>query len=251
VGDVVTGGIDRVMHGKVLQLILDAPHRRNALSRPMLAALADAVRDVDTSVTGLVISGRGETFSAGADFGELTGTSADVTFDAAVATVTRAIRASPRVVIAAVEGPCVGAAADVALSCDLRVAAEGSYVQIPAVRLGLLYNPEAIIRWRSTFRGDALRGLLLLGERVCAKKAFGAGLVGYLAPPGEAVKRALALFDDIDTAHLEAIASTKAVLNDDATDPDAWQQRRYDLLDSAERRAAVERARYRHIGKAL
>lgn len=245
----MTGGIDRVMRGGVLQLILDAPHSRNALSRTMLAALAEAVRDVATSVTGLVISGRGDTFSAGADFGELTGTSADVSYDDAVAAVTRAIRTQPRLVIAAIEGPCVGAAADLALSCDLRVAAEGSYVQIPAVRLGLLYSPEAIIRWRKAFRDDALRGLLLLGERMGAQKAFEAGLVGYLAPPGEAVKRALALFDDIDTAHRDAIATTKALLNDDATDPGAWQQRRRELLDSAERRAAIEQAKYRHVHK--
>lgn len=57
----MTGGIDRGMRGGVLQLILDAPHSRNALSRTMLAALAEAVRDVATSVTGLVISGRGDT----------------------------------------------------------------------------------------------------------------------------------------------------------------------------------------------
>jgi enoyl-CoA hydratase len=250
VGDVVTGYVDRVRHGEVLQLILDAPQRRNALTRSMLSALAGAMRDMDTTVTGVVISGRGETFSAGADFGELTGTSADESHDDAVAAVTQTIRTLPRVVVAAIEGPCVGAAADLALSCDLRVAAEGSYLQIPAVRLGLLYNPKVIDRLCRSFPGDAVRRLLLLGERMSAEEAFAADVVGHLAPRGEALKRALALLGDIDAAHLDAVAATKAVLNDDAAGEDTtWQQRRRELLDSPARRAAVEQAQRRHIRK--
>jgi enoyl-CoA hydratase len=252
VGDVVTGRVDRARHGGVLHLILDAPQRRNALSRPMLTALTDALHDVDESVTGVVISGRGDTFSAGADFGELTGTAADESYDDAVAAVTSAIRAMPRVVVAAIEGPCVGAAADLALSCDLRVMANGGYLQIPAIRLGLLYNPEAVGRLRRSFPGDALRRLLLLGERMSAEEAFEAHLVGFLAPRGEAVKRAVALFDDVGADHLEAIAATKGVLNhDDGNHDTIWQQRRRELLNSTARRAAVEQAQRRHTRKEL
>jgi enoyl-CoA hydratase len=248
----VTGRVDRARHGQVLQLVLDAPQRRNALTRPMLAALADAMHDVDTAVTGVVISGRGDIFSAGADFAELTGTAADESYDDAVAAVIRAIRALPRVVVAAIEGPCVGAAADIALCCDLRVAAEGSHLQIPAVRLGLLYNPEAVARLRRSFPGDTLRRLLLFGERISADEALAADLVGYLAPRGAAVTRAVALFDDVCADHLEAIATTKAVLNHDDGDHDTtWQQRRRALLDSTARRAAVEQAQRHHTRKGL
>lgn len=246
----MTGRVDVTHHGRAVQLALDSPGRRNALSRTMLADLADALRGMDDSVVGVVICGSAGTFSAGADFADLTGTSSDESYDDAVADVTRTIRELPRLVVAAIEGPCLGAAADLALSCDLRVAAEDSYFAIPAVRLGLLYNPATIDRLRRNFPGDALRRLLLLGERLPAADALTGGLIGQIAPHGQAAACARALIDDLDPSHLDAIAATKGVLNDDSDDPGrAWQQRRRELLDSPTRRAAVDDARNRHMKK--
>ncbi|SHK38488.1 enoyl-CoA hydratase [Pseudonocardia thermophila] len=232
--------------GGVLHLEITAPRTRNALSRPLLAALGAAVDELDETVTGIVISGSGGTFSAGADFGELSGTAADVGFDETVAAVTTAIRSSPRIVVAAIEGPCIGAAADIALACDLRVGGEGCYLQIPAVRLGLLYNPDALDRMRRTYPGHALRRLLLLGERVSAREALVAGLVSVVVPRGDAVDRAITMLSEIRPEHLPALAATKKFLADPDPDPARWQQRRRELLDSPARRAAVEKARCRH-----
>lgn len=241
-----------VRHEGVLHVVLDAPQRRNALSRPMLAAVSAALTDVCGDVTGVVLSGRGDAFSAGADFRELTGTSADLEYDDAVAAVTTAIRDLPLVVVAAVEGPCVGAAADLALSCDLRVAAQGGYLQVPAVRLGLLYNPAAVERLRGSYPRDTVRRLLLLGERFSSDEALRAGLVSRVVPRGEAVKRAVDLLADITTDELDAIAATKSLLNAQeagAFDPAHWAKRRRQQLDSPARRAAVERAKRAHIEK--
>lgn len=246
----MTGRVDVTRHGPVLQLTLDSPGCRNALSRSMLAALDDALHALDDSVVGVVICGSSGTFSAGADFAELTGTSADESYDDSVASVTRTIRNLPLLVVAAIEGPCLGAAADLALACDLRVAAEDSYLAIPAVRLGLLYNPETIDRLRRDFPGEALRRLLLLGERLPAAAALAGGLVGQVVPHGQAAPCARARFDDLDPSHLDAVAATKAVLNRDSDDPShTWQQRRRELLDSPARRAAVDNARNRHLKK--
>lgn len=235
--------------GTVLHLVLDAPERRNALSRPMLRALAAALQDLDAEVTGVVVSGAGEAFSAGADFHELTGTAEDVTYDDAVATVTRAIVASPRVVVAALEGPCLGAAADLALACDLRFAAQGSYVQVPAVRLGLLYNPEAVARIARRLPPDTVRRLLLLGERFADEDALRAGLVSHLVPRGEAVKRAVDLLAGITADELDATAATKGLLTDLETstyDAARWKDRRRALLAAPARAAAVARAHRAH-----
>lgn len=238
--------------GTVQHLVLDAPERRNALSRPMLGALATALAGLDDDVTAVVVSGAGATFSAGADFHELTGTADDVTYDDAVAAVTGAIVASPRVVVAAIEGPCIGAAADLALSCDLRVAGEGSFLQVPAVRLGLLYNPEAVARLARRLPHETVRRLLLLGERIPDHDALRAGLVSHVVPRGEAVERALALLADLAADELDAVAATKALLTALETstyDPTHWAARRRELLDAPARAAAVRRARRTHTDK--
>ena len=235
----------------VLHLQLNKPERRNALSRAMLSTLAGELHRVDAAVTGVVISGTGETFSAGADFAEITGTSADIDYDEAVAEVSQAITACPRVVVAALEGPCVGAAVDLAVSCDLRVAGRTSWLQLPAVRLGLLYNPEAVQRMRSRLTDETVRRLLLLAERFDADEALAAGLVSHVVPPGAAVESALELLTGVKSEELEAIAATKDLLNaregSDCDTAEGFQQRRRALLDSPARRAAVSRAHQTHI----
>lgn len=117
--------------GTVLSLVLDAPAHRNALSFALLGELAAALEQDLDGVTGIVISGSDGAFSAGADFRDLTGTSRDIAFDDAVERVTAAIGASPVPVSAAIEGPCLGAGAHLALACDVRVAGAGSFLQVP------------------------------------------------------------------------------------------------------------------------
>jgi enoyl-CoA hydratase len=245
----VNGPVSAHRIGGVLQLVLDAPRRKNALSRPMLGALAGHFADLDEDVTGVVISGNGGVFSAGADFAELTGTSADLEYDDAVNAVREAIWSCPRLVVAALEGPSVGAAADLALACDFQVAGEDSFLEIPAVRLGLLYNPEALASLARTLPATVVRRLVLLGERFDAREAFTCGLVTHLAPRGDAAKRAVELLDAVTSSELDAIAATKGFLRAVATGDDAastWQDRRRELLDSPARRAAIELAQARH-----
>jgi enoyl-CoA hydratase len=248
----MTAGLQSTVVGSVLHLVLDAPERRNALSRTMLRGLAARLRGIDETVTAVVISGSGEAFSAGADFRELTGTGEDITFDDEVAAVTAAIVGAPRVVAAALEGPCIGAAADIALACDIRVAGQGSYVQIPAVRLGLLYNPTALERLGRRFPQDTLRRLLLLGERFPDEQALRAGLVSEVVPRGEAVKRSLERLEDITVAELDALAATKGLLNAlerQAYDAVHWAERRRSLLEAPARVTAVDRAKRTHTEK--
>ena len=245
----MTAAVERSRVGPVLHLVLNEPARRNALSRPMLADLANELRNIDDSVTGVVISGAGDAFGAGADFRELTGTTADASYDDAVAVVTSAITTLPRIVVAAIEGPCVGAATDLALACDLRVAAEGSYLHLPATKLGLLYNPAALERIGRAIPRDTVRRLVLLGERFDAQAALQAGLVTYVAPRGGAVERAVELLKTVDPVDVPAVAATKELLNAQETgayEAAAWQARRLALMEAPARNAALGQAKRRH-----
>lgn len=237
------------LHGGVLEVTLSSPARRNALSRALLSALEAALADLDPEITGVVLDGAGGTFSAGADFAELTGTSADIAYDEAVTRVREAIISCPRLVVAAIEGPCLGAAADLALACDLRVVAGGGSLQVPAVRLGLLYNPDALTHHARSYPLDTVRRLFLLGESFDADAARAAGLASAVVPRGAAAEHALRLAAAITPGEIGAFAATKAFLRavlSGTADTEEWQQRRTALLDSPARRAAIDAARARH-----
>lgn len=246
----MTSPVTPTRSGGVLQLALDAPRRKNALSRAMLASLAGFLQNLDDTVTGVVLCGQGGVFSAGADFSELTGTSADIGYDDEVAVVAEAITGCERPVIAAIEGPCIGAAVDLALACDLRIAGVGSFLQVPAVRLGLLYNPQSIRRMARSYPRDTVRRLLLLAERFDDHAARDAGLVSHVVPAGEATRWATDLLTPITGEQQAAISATKGLLDDiDRAEPDhgQWQLRRQELLDSTSRHDAILRARSRHV----
>lgn len=243
-------GLATQRHGSVLHLVLDAPRRRHALTRAMLHALTQALASIPEDVTGVVLRGAGDTFSAGADFAELSGTSADIAYDDDVTQVRTAIQRCPRVVVAAIEGPCMGAAADLALACDVRVMAEDAYIQVPAVRLGLLYSPDALRQHANTYPIDPVRRLFLLGERFEGPAAHAAGLATSVVPHGAAAEHATDLLSRITLPEQDAVAATKVFLDavrSGTVDMTAWQRTRTELLDSPARRAAVSAARDRHV----
>ncbi|MGX6511683.1 enoyl-CoA hydratase/isomerase family protein [Rhodococcus sp. SJ-2] len=235
--------------GSVVHLVLDAPQRRNALSRTMLDALEAALSSLDDDVTGVVLAGSDGTFSAGADFADITGTVADVDYDDAVARVAAAVTTAAVPVVAALEGPCMGAAAHLALVCDMRIGGEGAYLHVPSVRLGLLYNPVAIRELSRAYSRDTVRRLLLIGERFDTESAYQAGLLSRTVPTGDAVRVATDMLATLPQEHRQATRATKELLGEldsGLFDENRWQRRRRELLGSPARAAAVRDARARH-----
>ncbi len=244
--------VKQTLEGSVLVLEMHDPAARNALSLGLLSALSEAVGQAGEDVLGIVITGGAECFSAGGDFRELKGTSEDLAYDDAVSAAVAAILASDRIVVAAIEGPCMGAAADLALACDYRIAGAGSYVQIPAVRLGILYNPAALERIGRSYPRDTVRRLLLAGERFDDHEARRAGLFSRVVPQGEALGAALRNLARLDARQADAVRATKRLLAEleaGTADRAQWQRRRAELLDSEQRGAAIRQAHARFIDK--
>lgn len=228
--------------GGITHIRLARPARRNALSRELLARFVEAVTQAPAAgARVLVVSGEGGFFSAGADFAELTGTAADASFDDAVADATAAVMRSSLPVIAAVEGGCLGAGLDLALACDLRVVAGDAFLQLPALRMGLLYNPPALDRMARRLPQATLARLLYAGDRIPATEAVAAGLATHFVH-ANAVASAMALAQGLCELPGDAVAATKGFLracDSGTSDLAEWQRRRMALLDSAERKAAV------------
>ena len=243
----VSGRVTTSSYDGVLEVTFENPRRRNALSRPLLWALGRAVGDASAGdVRAVVLAGAGDAFSAGADLAELTGTVDDRAVDDAIEDAAASIRDCTVPVIAAVEGPCIGGALEVALSCDAIVAAEGARFALPATHLGLLYNPRAVARLRLS--PAALRWLLLLGEPIDAGTGAVMGLVARVVREGTARAEARALAARVATRSPSAVAATRKLLDElerGSARLDAWDRVRLDILGSNERRERVEQAKAR------
>ncbi|MFR9803417.1 enoyl-CoA hydratase [Pseudonocardia sp. RS010] len=178
----VTVGADRV---GVIEL--DRPERRNALNVETCRRIVAATEELRAAaVRAVMVTGTGTSFCSGADFGEVYGEG----FRDALHAALDAVHSLPVPVVAAVNGPAVGAGTQLAIACDLRVAAPGAVFALPTARLGLAVNPWTIRRLVQIGGGATARALLLACDTVGAELALGRGLVDRLGPVDDA--RALA-----------------------------------------------------------
>ena len=241
----MSGDLRQGREGQALHLTLDNAARKNALSLSLLDDLLATLNGIDPGQVRIVfVRGAGRVFGAGADMNDITGTGDDAGFDELMRAVCGAIASCPAPVVALVEGPCVGAAVDLALACDLRVLSQDASLRIPATRLGLLYHPKAVAELHRRYRSDALRRLLVLGEKFSAGAALEAGLASEVVPEGGLADRGRALAGLAAETSSVAAALTKSLLDEldrGAADIERWQAHYRELLSSEGRKEAVER----------
>jgi len=190
--------------GPVLTVTINRPERRNAVDSRTAAALFETVKSFDDNdgLSVAVLTGAGGNFCAGADLKALAeGDQRDLSVNSATINSlapmgpTRLRLSKP--VIAAVEGYAVAGGIELALWCDMRVAAEGAtfgvYCRrfgVPLIDLGTIRLPRLIGHSRAT-------DLILTGRAVSANEAFDIGLANRLAPQGQALAAAQALAQEI------------------------------------------------------
>jgi enoyl-CoA hydratase/carnithine racemase len=168
--------------GRVATLTIDRPARRNALSYGMWSALPSVAERVraDADVRVLVVRGT-DHFSAGADISEFEtlrrGPEGAARYGAAVHAGERAIATLPVPVIAAVSGFCIGGGCEIALACDLRVAAENARFGITPAKLGIVYNFTSTRQLVDTVGPAWAKQILFGAELVDAATALRIGLV--------------------------------------------------------------------------
>jgi enoyl-CoA hydratase len=162
------------------RVFLDRPEKANALNSAALEALASRFEKLagEENLRVVVLAGRGKTFCGGADVEELRSldSSSAGPFIEKIHRVCKAIRALPVPVIAQLHGAVIGAGLEIAASCDLRIAAEGTKFVMPEVRLAIPSVVEAALLPRLMGSGRAA-WLVLTGEAIDAQKALQWGLV--------------------------------------------------------------------------
>ncbi|GID29278.1 enoyl-CoA hydratase-related protein [Paractinoplanes brasiliensis] len=196
------------------------PARRNALSTAMLGSLAAVVREFDETgaVRTIVLRGAGETFTAGADISEFAAhhdaTGARETWERTLTGLFETLSGLTTPLIAMIQGHCFGAGMALALSADIRIAAEGSRFAIPAARLGIGY-PYALTQTLVHAVGPANASEMLFTARAYTdSEALNAGLITRLAPAAEleddVLRTASAIAANAPLAVRAAKASIKA-----------------------------------------
>ena len=162
---------------------IDRPERRNALNHEVCDKLRGWL-EFHPHLRAVVITGAGTTFCSGADlvtrFTADEGESTD-TFRPALERLLDAITDYPSPVIAAINGPAIGAGMQLAVGCDLRIASLGARLSIPAGRLGIHLSGANIWRLASLVGQGMARDFLLTGRSVTAEEALDCGLVERLA----------------------------------------------------------------------
>lgn len=186
---VQAGRVTLAVDGALATITLDQPARHNAMSLAMWRELAARVEEAvaDDAVRAILVTGAGEkAFCSGADiseFGENRSTpEAGAAYDHVVDIGLEALRRAAKPTIAAIRGICFGGGLEVALCCDLRIAASGSRFRIPAARLGLGYAYENVALVVDRLGNDAAAEILFTAAILDAQDARRVGIISRILP---------------------------------------------------------------------
>jgi enoyl-CoA hydratase len=210
----------------VLIITLNRPEARNAVNRALaegVAAALDAL-DADADVAVGVITGAGTGFSAGMDLKAFVAGESAWVGDRGFAGIVQ--RSARKPLIAAIEGFAVAGGLEIALACDLIVAARGAKLGIPEVKRSLVAAAGALMRLPRRVPYGVAMELALTGDTITAERAYELGLVNRVTEQGQAIDAALELAAAIARNGPLALDATKAILQQqvDWSEAEFWQR---------------------------
>jgi enoyl-CoA hydratase len=199
---------------------LNRPETRNALNLALRTGMQEALEafDADPAVRVVVLTGAGGTFCSGRDLkAAKAGEPMYASPEAARASFSRRSIAKP--VIAAVEGYALGGGFELALSCDLIVAAEGARFGLPEVKRNLVAIGGGLLRLPRRMPYHLAMQIALTGDQIGAECLARWGIVSQLVPDGQSLEHALTLADSIAANGPSAVRGTKEVIRRSAEWP--------------------------------
>jgi enoyl-CoA hydratase len=210
--------VDLERRGPVAVLTLNRPEALNALSLEMLDELdelLDAI-EADSELRTVVITGAGDrAFTAGADIRHMQNATAleARAYAQRGHAITGRLESFPKPVIAAVNGYALGGGCELALACDLRLAAERARFGLPEVNLGIMPGWGGTQRLARTTSPGFAKELIFTGRQVTSAEALATGLVNAVHPDEELLDRTVELAEEIAAKPPWAIAAAKEVVN--------------------------------------
>ncbi len=214
--------------GDVLLITLNRPEVRNAVNAAVAAGVAGALDELDDddSLSVGVLTGAGGFFCAGMDLGAFVKGESPWFGDRGFAGIAQ--RASRKPLIAAIERFAVAGGLEIALACDLIVAAKGAKLGIPEAKRSLVAAGGALLRLPRRMPYHVVMQLALTGDPLPAERFYELGLVNRLAEPGAAVDAALEMAAALAKNGPLALAASKRILQEqfDWSSSEMWERQR-------------------------
>ena len=208
--------LDRPADG-VLRLTISHPAKRNALDQAILDAIATVLRDVGDA-RAIVVTGAQGMFSSGYDIGDIP---EDVFAQEAERLVAHpftealdALDACEVPTVAALPGHAIGGGLELALACDLRMAADGILLGMPPAKLGLVYSHTGLRRFLDAIGAPRTRELFLTGRNIDARTALSWGLVNQVVAVSDLEAAALDLAQDLAANAPLSVRGNKRVIRE-------------------------------------
>jgi enoyl-CoA hydratase/carnithine racemase len=201
----------------VVRLTISNPSKRNALDHAILDGIAEAVAGADArEARCLVLTGAEGMFSSGYDIGDIPDDVFAVEAERLVAhpfaAALDALDATDVPTVAALPGHTIGGGLELALCCDMRVAAEGIKLGMPPAKLGLVYSHTGLRRFVQAIGAPRTRELFLLGRNVDAHVAEAWGLINRVAAADDVQDVALDLARELASNAPLSVRGNKQVL---------------------------------------
>ncbi len=212
--------------GNVLLMTLNRPEVRNAVNGALAAGLAGALDelDADDALSVGILTGAGGFFCAGMDLGAFVRGESPWFGDRGFAGIAQ--RAARKPLIAAIEGFAVAGGMEIALACDLVVAARGAKMGIPEAKRSLVAAGGALLRLPKRMPYHVVMELALTGDLQPAERFHEFGVVNRLAEPGTAVDTALELAASVAANGPLALIASKQILQEqyDWSTAEMWEK---------------------------
>ena len=221
---------------KVLLITINRPDQRNAVNAAVAQGIAAALDELDgdPGLAVSVLTGAGKGFCAGMDLKAFVAGERPHVEGRGFAGITE--RGAVKPVIAAVEGFAVAGGLEVALACDMIVAARGARLGIPEVKRSLVAAGGGLLRLPRVLPRTIAMELALTGDPITAERAYELGLVNRLTEQGQAVETALELAGAVAVNAPLALAATKRILLEAVDWPDSeFFERQWPIVEPVAR----------------
>ncbi|GAA6164596.1 enoyl-CoA hydratase/isomerase family protein [Pelagimonas sp. KU-00592-HH] len=186
---------------------INRPDKANSLTHAMLSELAD-IAEAAQEARGLILTGQGKVFSAGADLDEAR---AGLATSDVWERLSGNIAALPGLTIAALNGTLAGGAMGMALACDLRLSVPTAKFFYPVMKLGFLPQPSDPKRMAALIGPSRAKLILMGGQKILAEEALQFGLVDRLVAPEALLETARDIAADTLAAKPEIARGIKAL----------------------------------------
>jgi enoyl-CoA hydratase/carnithine racemase len=206
-------------NGAVRHLVLNRPHKRNALNAELLEGLGVALRAAaaDMAVRCVVVRGAGTMFSSGMDAGELAAIAADPDtlreWRERIMAIYNLCERMAKPTVAQIHGACLGGAAELALACDLRVMADDAMIGLVETRIGLIPDLGGCSRLPAIVGLGRARELILCSKFVDGTEAERIGLANRVAPASELDAATGLLVGELLTCAPLAVGLAKGIID--------------------------------------